>query len=103
MEFTSFLLFIIFVPLCFFTSFFYNKRDKFFKRFFKSFLHTFCIGVITLLICMIFHNLEYDMQDKYGHYFPAYNFFEFLSNASLFCIPIIYSLAVLIAMKFDKD
>ncbi len=103
MEFISFVLFLVFVPMCFFTSFFYNKKDKFFKRFFKSFLHTFCIGITALYAFMIFHNLEYDMQDKYGHLFAAYDFFKFLSTTSLYLIPIIYNLAILIAMKFDKD
>ena len=99
MEFT---LFDIFVSLCFFTSFFYNKKDKFVKRFFKSLVHTFCIWTISLLFSSYFFAIEYDYQERFNLNFLP-NFFEFLSHVSLYCIPIIYNLAVLIAMKFDKD
>ncbi len=95
-------LFVIFVPLCFFTSFFYNKKDKFFKRFFKSLLHTFCIGMISLFFWHTFFAIKYDYQEKYNLKFLP-DVFEFLSNVSLYFLAIVYNLVVLIAMKFDKD
>ncbi len=102
MNFISILLFIIFVPLCFFTSFFYNKKDKFFKRFFKSFLHAFCIGIISLLSYAALDDIHYNMEDKFGYFSYPEKFFEFLSNVSLAIYAIIYNFAVLIAFIIEK-
>lgn len=102
MEFTSFLLFIIFVPLCFFTSFFYNKKDKFFKRFFKSLLYALCIGTISIFFYFVLSGAKYNMQDRYGYFSFPVKLFEFLSNVSLYFLAIIYNLIVLIAIKIDK-
>lgn len=99
----SFSLFLIFVPLCFFTSFFYNKEDKFFKRFFKSFLHALCIGIISIFLFLVMDDVKFNMRDRYGYFSFPVKLFEFLADFSLYSLAIIYNLAVLIAMKFDKN
>ncbi len=103
MSTVSFLLFVIFVPLCFFTSFFYNKEDKFFKRFFKSLLYALCIGTISIFLFLVIDNAKYTMQDRYGYFSFPVKLFEFLSDFSLCFLAIIYNLVVLIAMKFNKN
>ena len=103
MEFISFVLFLVFVPMCFFTSFFYYKKDKFFKRFFKSFLYAFCIGIISLFLFIVLSGGVYNMQDRFGYFSFPVKLFRILSNVSLYFLAIFYNLAVLIAIKFDKD
>ena len=99
----SFLLFIIFVPLCFFTSFFYNKKDKFFKRFFKSLLYALCIGTISIFLFLVIGSVKYNIQDRYGYFSFPVKLVEFLADFCLYFLAIIYNIAVLIAIKFDKD
>ena len=103
MYLVSFVLFLVFVPMCFFTSFFYNKKDKFFKRFFKSFLYALCIGTISLFFYALLCFVECYMQDRFGYFSFPVKLFRILSNVSLYFLAIFYNLAVLIAIKFDKD
>ena len=95
-------LYLIFVILSFFTSFFYNSKDKFFKWFFKSILHTFCIAVFALYLYFTINNIKYDMQDKFGYVSIIPKIVEYIANISLYGIPIIYNFVIIIAIKRER-
>ena len=47
-------------------------------------------------------DVKFNMRDRYGYFSFPVKLFEFLADFSLYSLAIIYNLAVLIAMKFDK-
>jgi len=95
-------LFIISLFLCFIISFICNMKVKFIKRIYTSFADSFRIAAISLFIYIIFGNIQFNMEDKFGYNSPIPAFFDLLSDISLPLIPIMYIIVVIVAMIIEK-
>ncbi len=96
------LLFLILLLLCFIVSFIYNKKDKFIKKFSKSFLHVFYLAVVCEYIAACFFSARYDLVQKYPN-IPTVGIFHFLEDFMMYGIPLLYIIVVLILIKTDKS
>ena len=92
---------IILVFLSFVVSLTYNKKDKFFKRFFGAFFQTFFLIISSLIIAAVFFTSAYDTQDLYPN-LPILKIFNFLGNLALYGIPLFYIISILILIKIEK-
>ena len=93
-------LFIFLILLCSIVSFLCNKKDKIFKRIFKSFLHIICIVIISFYLSAIFLAPRYDMRDRYP-YIPIFEILDYSGHILAFGIPILY-IIITIIRNYDK-
>jgi len=94
-------LFIFLILLCFVVSFLYNKKNKIFKRIFKSFIHTVCIVIISFYLSAIFLAPRYDMRDRYPD-IPIFEILDCLGHILAFGIPILYIIITIIKNYDNK-